>query len=411
MNQDIHSFSQAIAAGHRLGLIAAETAQLVAADARKLNAAADRSCDLFEYFGLRTVYDRYLLRHPTSRDVHRNARLLLPAGRLRAVVEPCGEALELFDLMASHRYMPSSPTLFNSGTPRPQMSSCYLLDSPADDLEGIYARYADVARLSKYAGGIGLAYHRIRSRGSHIRGTNGHSNGVVPWLKTLDSSVAAVNQGGRRKGACAVYLETWHADIEEFLELKDNTGDEAAPDLQPEPRQLGPDLFMQRVEAGEHWSLFDPKVVPHLADLHGEAFDAAYAQAEAAGLAVKQVACPRPVCADDEDAGRDGQWLDELQGRLQPEVEPDAPPRERGSLLEPLHRDRRGDVGRGDGGLQPRLGQPGPPRRRAKASTSTAWRRRPGPLSGSSTRSSTSTSIPRRNRLRRTADGGPSVWA
>jgi ribonucleoside-diphosphate reductase alpha chain len=288
MNQDIHSFSQAVAVGHRLGLVSPETARFVAEDARKLNTAADRSCDLFEYFGLRTIYDRYLLRHPTARDVIETPVyfFLRVACGLSTTV---GEALELFDLMVSHRYMPSSPTLFNSATPRPQMSSCYLLDSPSDDLDGIYARYADVARLSKYAGGIGLAYHRIRSRGSHIRGTNGHSNGVVPWLKTLDSSVAAVNQGGRRKGACAVYLETWHADIEEFLELKDNTGDEARRTYNLNLANWVPDLFMRRVEAGERWSLFDPKVTRHLADLHGEEFDAAYARAETEGLAVKQI--------------------------------------------------------------------------------------------------------------------------
>ncbi len=287
-NQDIHSFSQAVAVGHRLGLVAAETARFVAADSRKLNTAADQTCDLFEYFGLRTVYDRYLLRHPATRNVIETPVyffLRVACGLSTAV----SDALELFDLMASHRYLPSSPTLFNSGTLRPQMSSCYLLDSPADDLEGIYARYAEVARLSKYAGGIGLAYHRIRSRGSHILGTNGHSNGVVPWLKTLDSSVAAVNQGGRRKGACAVYLETWHADVEEFLELKDNAGDEARRTYNLNLANWVPDLFMRRVEAGERWSLFDPKAVPHLADLHGEDFDLAYTRAEAEGLAVKQV--------------------------------------------------------------------------------------------------------------------------
>jgi ribonucleoside-diphosphate reductase alpha chain len=288
MNQDIHSFSQAIAVGRRLGIVSEETATFVASDARKLNSAVDRPCDVFEYFGLRTVYDRYLLHHPITRDV-----IETPAYFFLRVA--CGlsssvsDALSLFNLMVSHRYMPSSPTLFNSGTPRSQMSSCYLLDSPGDDLEGIYARYADVARLSKYAGGIGLAYHRIRSRGSHIQGTNGHSNGVVPWLKTLDSSVAAVNQGGRRKGACAVYLETWHADIEEFLELKDNAGDEARRTYNLNLANWVPDLFMRRVEKGEQWSLFDPKIVPHLADLHGDLFEAAYSRAEEEGLAVKQV--------------------------------------------------------------------------------------------------------------------------
>ena len=137
------------------------------------------------------------------------------------------EAVEFYRLISSHDYMPSTPTLFNSGTLRPQMSSCYLLDSPDDDLRSIYDRYTDVALLSKFAGGIGLSYSRVRARGSLIKGTNGHSNGIIPWLKTLDSSVAAVNQGGKRKGAACVYLETWHADIEEFLELRDNTGDEA----------------------------------------------------------------------------------------------------------------------------------------------------------------------------------------
>ena len=289
MNQDIYSFSQSIAVGQRLGLVADDTAQLVAASARKLNSAADGSYERFEFFGLRTVYDRYLLRHPTTRNVIETPAyfFLRVACGLSTTV---GDALELYRLLAAHRYMPSSPTLFNSGTLRPQMSSCYLLDSPADDLEGIYGRYADVARLSKYAGGIGLAYHRIRSRGSHIKGTNGHSNGIVPWLKTLDSSVAAVNQGGRRKGACAVYLETWHADVEEFLELKDNTGDEARRTYNLNLANWIPDLFMRRVEAGERWSLFDPKVTPHLTDLHGEEFNVAYTQAEADGLAVKQVA-------------------------------------------------------------------------------------------------------------------------
>lgn len=289
MNQDVHSFSQSIAAGRRLGLVADETADRVAAHARKFNAAAAKVRDHFEYFGLRTVYDRYLLRHPDSRDVVETPSyfFLRVACGLTGDV---GDALELFELMASHRYMPSSPTLFNSGTPRPQMSSCYLLDSPEDSLEGIYGRYADVAKLSKYAGGIGLAYHRVRSRGSYIQGTNGHSNGVVPWLKTLDSSVAAVNQGGRRKGACCVYLETWHADVEEFLELKDNAGDEARRTYNLNLANWIPDLFMRRVEAGEAWSLFDPKATPHLADLYGDAFDLAYEQAEREGLAARRVA-------------------------------------------------------------------------------------------------------------------------
>jgi ribonucleoside-diphosphate reductase alpha chain len=167
------------------------------------------------------------------------------------------------------------------------MSACYLLDSPQDELDSIYSRYHQVARLSKHAGGIGLSYSRIRSRGSYIRGTNGHSNGIVPFLKTLDASVAAVNQGGRRKGAAAVYLETWHSDIEEFLELRDNTGEDARRTHNLNLAHWIPDEFMRRVDADGQWSLFSPADVPELVDLWGEEFDAAYRRAEAAGLAKK----------------------------------------------------------------------------------------------------------------------------
>jgi len=226
-NQNIPWFSESIETGARLGLIGQSTAEFVRQSAPTFNAAIDSGRDRnFELIGLRTVYDRYLLRHPDTRLVIETPQYFM----LRVA---CGlstdadEAVRFYDLMSALVYLPSSPTLFNSGTTHPQMSSCYLLDSPEDSLEGIYGRYTDIARLSKYAGGIGVAWHRVRSAGSLIRGTNGLSNGIVPWLKTLDSSVAAVNQGGRRKGAACVYLESWHADIEQFLEMRDNTGDHA----------------------------------------------------------------------------------------------------------------------------------------------------------------------------------------
>ncbi|MEO7660002.1 MAG: ribonucleoside-diphosphate reductase subunit alpha, partial [Pyrinomonadaceae bacterium] len=199
------------------------------------------------------------------------------------------EAIDLYNLFSSLEYVPSTPTLFNSGTRHEQLSSCFLLDSPQDSLESIYKKYADVAMLSKFSGGIGIAYHRVRSRGSLIRGTNGHSNCIVPWLKTLDSSVSAVNQGGKRKGACCVYLETWHADIDDFLELRDNTGDDASRTHNLNLANWIPDLFMKRVQADGQWSLFDPKVVPHFPDLYGEEFEAAYLRAEEEGLFMRQV--------------------------------------------------------------------------------------------------------------------------
>ncbi|HMT07329.1 MAG TPA: ribonucleoside-diphosphate reductase subunit alpha, partial [Pyrinomonadaceae bacterium] len=199
------------------------------------------------------------------------------------------EAIDLYNLFSSLEYVPSTPTLFNSGTKHEQLSSCFLLDSPQDSLESIYKKYSDVAMLSKFSGGIGLAYHRVRSQGSLIRGTNGHSNGIVPWLKTLDSSVAAVNQGGKRKGACCVYLETWHGDIEDFLDLRENTGDEARRTHNLNLANWIPDLFMQRVQSDGQWSLFDPKVVPHFPDLYGEEFEAAYVKAEEEGLFIRQI--------------------------------------------------------------------------------------------------------------------------
>ncbi|PIR15510.1 MAG: ribonucleoside-diphosphate reductase subunit alpha [Elusimicrobia bacterium CG11_big_fil_rev_8_21_14_0_20_64_6] len=288
-NQDIHSFSQSIGAGVRHGLISEKVGQFVQANARKLNDAMDfNRTELFEYFGLRTVYDRYLLKNPETREV-------IEAPQYFFMRVACGladtvqEAVEFYNLISRFEHMPSSPTLFNSATKHPQMSSCYLLDSPVDDLEAIYNRYTDIAMLSKFSGGIGASYSRVRARGSLIRSTNGQSNGIIPWLKTLDSSVVAVNQGGKRKGACAVYLETWHADIEEFLELRDNTGDAARRAHNLHLAHWIPDLFMKRTEEDGVWSLFDPKTMPQLTDLYGKAFEDAYLEGESKKLFVRQV--------------------------------------------------------------------------------------------------------------------------
>ena len=288
-NQDIHSFSQSVAVGVDQGLIGAEVASFVATNARKLNDTVEGERDqLFEFFGLRTVYDRYLLRHPENRMVVETPQYFFL--RVACGLSTCPEeAIRFYRLISSLQYLPSSPTLFNSGTSHPQMSSCYLLDSPEDSLDGIYKRYTDIAKLSKFAGGIGVAWHRIRSKGSLIRGTNGLSNGIVPWLKTLDSSVAAVNQGGRRKGAACVYLESWHADIEDFLDLRENTGDPTRRTHNLNLANWIPDLFMERVEKDWKWSLFDPRKVPHLTDLYGAEFEAAYQKAEEEGIYERQV--------------------------------------------------------------------------------------------------------------------------
>ncbi len=287
--QNIYSFSQSVELGHEQGLIGEAAVEFVRDNARKLNnSIEDDFSDRFEYFGLRTVYDRYLLRHPITRKVIETPQyfFLRVACGLALTVN---EAIPFYKLLAAHDYMPSSPTLFNSGTKHPQMSSCYLIDSPQDSLDGIYDIYKQVALLSKFSGGIGLAFHRVRSEGSLIRATNGLSNGIVPWLRTLDASVAAVNQGGKRKGAACVYLEPWHADIESFLELRDNTGDGARRTYNLNTANWIPDLFMRRADTDGMWSLFDPKIVPHLTDLYGAEFDEAYEAAEREGLAVRQV--------------------------------------------------------------------------------------------------------------------------
>jgi ribonucleoside-diphosphate reductase alpha chain len=288
-NQGVASFSQAVALGHAEGLVGDATAAFVKDHARKLDVAVDPGADRrFEYFGLRTVYDRYLLRHPRTRQVVETPQYFLLRVACGLARSP-GEAIGFYRLMSSLAYLPSSPTLFNSGTRHTQMSSCYLVDSPRDDLDSIYDRYRQVARLSKFAGGIGIGFSRVRSRGALIRGTNGQSHGIVPFLRTLDASVAAVNQGGRRKGAACVYLEPWHPDVEEFLELRDNTGEDARRTHNLNLAHWVPDEFMRRVEADEEWSLVDPDEVPELPDLWGTAFDAAYRRAEAEDRVVRRV--------------------------------------------------------------------------------------------------------------------------
>lgn len=288
-NQGINNFFASVKNAYKAGLIHKNKYDFIRENKEALNIIIDNSrTKKFEYFGLRTVYDRYLLKDPESRQIIETPQFFF----LRVacgLAENFKSTKTFYDLISSLDYMPSSPTLFNSASPRSQLSSCYLLDSPIDDLSTIYDKYKDVALLSKFAGGIGLSFSRIRSRGSLIKGTNGKSNGIVPFLKTLDSSVAAVNQGGRRKGAACIYLETWHQDIEAFLELRDNTGDEQQRTHNLNIANWIPDLFMKRVSLNENWSLFDPKDVPYLVDSYGENFETQYKKAEEQGLAKRTV--------------------------------------------------------------------------------------------------------------------------
>jgi ribonucleoside-diphosphate reductase alpha chain len=294
--QDIQSFSQSIETGHRVGLISEQTYNLVMANKRKLNDRIRHERDwLFEFHGIQTLYDRYLLKHPTATVDGSKQRVVIETPQYFLMRVACGladdaaEAVELYDLLSSLEYMCSTPTLFNAGTRHSQMSSCYLLDSPLDSLDDIYKRYGDIAMLSKFAGGIGVSASRIRGKGALIKGTNGKSNGIVPWLHTLSGSVAAVNQGGKRKGAAAVYLEPHHPDIMDFLELRDNTGEKERRAYNLNLANWVSDLFMRRVKDDAMWSLIDPTVAPELTDLYGDEYDARYEELEATGKVMEQI--------------------------------------------------------------------------------------------------------------------------
>jgi ribonucleoside-diphosphate reductase alpha chain len=279
------SFVEYLSHGVALGLIDPSVEERAQGGYTELITAIDHSRDgLFEYFGLKTVYDRYLLRHPVTRDVIERPQWMFMRVAL-GLSNTVAEAIALYEVISTFRYMPASPTLFNSGTAHPQMSSCYLLTVGDDSLEGIYKSYADCARLSKWSGGIGVDWTPVRGAGSLIKGNNGISSGLIPFLKVLDSSVHAVNQGGKRKGAAAVYVQPWHADIEAFLDLRNNSGAEERRTHHLNLALWIPDLFMRRVEADGPWSLFCPSEHPELIDLWGDAFETHYERLEAEGQA------------------------------------------------------------------------------------------------------------------------------
>ena len=251
-------------------------------DFEKLNAAIRPERDLaFTYLGLQTLYDRYFIHDADGTRFELPQAFFMRVAMGLAINEIDREerAIEFYDLLSSFRFMSSTPTLFNSGTLRPQLSSCYLT-TVSDDLDGIYSAIKDNALLSKFAGGLGNDWTRVRGLGSHIKGTNGKSQGVVPFLKVANDTAVAVNQGGKRKGAVCAYLETWHIDIEEFLELRKNTGDDRRRTHDMNTANWIPDLFMKRVAEDGEWTLFSPNDVPDLHDLSGKSFEKAYLACE-----------------------------------------------------------------------------------------------------------------------------------
>jgi len=251
-------------------------------DLATISAAIKPERDMqFTYLGLQTLYDRYFIHSEGHRFELPQAFFIRVAMGL-AIQEKDKEkrAIEFYQLLSSFDFMSSTPTLFNSGTLRPQLSSCYLTTVP-DDLDGIYGAIKDNALLSKYAGGLGNDWTNVRAMGARIKGTNGKSSGVVPFLNVANATAVAVNQGGKRKGAVCAYLETWHKDIEEFLELRKNTGDERRRTHDMNTANWVPDLFMQRVAENKDWTLFSPNDAPDLHDLYGKAFEEAYVKYEA----------------------------------------------------------------------------------------------------------------------------------
>ncbi|MBB5466283.1 ribonucleoside-diphosphate reductase alpha chain [Paraburkholderia sp. Clong3] len=251
--------------------------KLLQFDLKRLGAALDANRDLqFGYLGLQTLYDRYFLHHDNVRIEMPQAFFMRVAmGLSLNEIDREARAIEFYNVLSSFDFMSSTPTLFNSGTRRSQLSSCYLT-TVDDDLDGIYEALKENALLSKFAGGLGNDWTRVRALGSHIKGTNGKSQGVVPFLKVVNDTAVAVNQGGKRKGAVCAYLESWHLDIEEFLELRKNTGDDRRRTHDMNTANWIPDLFMKRVMEGGDWTLFSPSTCPDLHDKFGAEFETAY---------------------------------------------------------------------------------------------------------------------------------------
>ena len=251
-------------------------------DLKRIGAALNASRDLqFDYLGLQTLYDRYFLHEDGARiELPQAFFMRVAMGLALGEIDRETRAIEFYNVLSSFDFMSSTPTLFNSGTLRSQLSSCYLT-TVSDDLGGIYEAVKENALLAKYAGGLGNDWTPVRALGSHIKGTNGKSQGVVPFLKVVNDTAVAVNQGGKRKGAVCAYLEVWHLDIEEFLELRKNTGDDRRRTHDMNTANWIPDLFMKRVAEGGDWTLFSPSNAPDLHDKFGKAFELAYLGYEA----------------------------------------------------------------------------------------------------------------------------------
>ncbi len=336
-------FPQFVRHGIKIGLL---NEALLQYDLPALGAALVPSRDLqFGYLGLQTLYDRYFLvdQYVGGRrfELPQCFFMRVAMGLALNEVDREARAIEFYNVLSTFDFMSSTPTLFNSGTHRSQLSSCYLT-TVSDDLDGIYEAIKENALLSKFAGGLGNDWTNVRAMGSHIKGTNGKSQGVVPFLKVVNDTAVAVNQGGKRKGAVCTYLESWHLDIEEFLELRKNTGDDRRRTHDMNTANWIPDLFMKRVMEGGDWTLFSPSDVPDLHDKWGKAFEEAYVRYEDKAARgelklFKKLPARAALAEDALDAVRDGAPVDHVQGRVQRPLA--AAAHGHRAQLQPVHRD------------------------------------------------------------------------
>ena len=279
-----NNFHLAMRKLQKTGIITDEVVEV--AQQVKENIKTDRDFD-FGYFGLKTLEKSYLQR--VEGKLIETPQYMFMRVAIGIHGKDIPSVLETYDKMSQGFFIHATPTLFNAGTPRPQMSSCFLIANKGDSIDGIYGTLTECAQISKWAGGIGMHIHDVRGNKSHIRGTNGQSDGIIPMLRVFNATARYVNQAGRRKGSIAVYVEPWHADIMDFLELRLNQGDEEARCRDLFSAMWIPDLFMKRVEEGGNWSLFCPDRAPGLSDVYGDEFEALYAKYEEEGLANETV--------------------------------------------------------------------------------------------------------------------------
>ncbi|MBL7883125.1 MAG: ribonucleoside-diphosphate reductase subunit alpha, partial [Bacteroidia bacterium] len=275
--------------GKKAPLIADDVYDIISKNAQELDSTIIYDRDFgYDYFGFKTLERSYLLKingKVAERPQHMIMRVAVGIHK-----EDIASAIETYNLMSERWFTHATPTLFNAGTPKPQMSSCFLLTTKDDSIEGIYDTLKSCAKISQSAGGIGLSIHNIRATGSYIRGTNGTSNGIIPMLRVFNDTARYVDQGGgKRKGSFAIYLEPWHADIHDFLDLRKNNGKEEMRARDLFTAMWTPDLFMKRVEENAEWSLFCPNEAPGLSDCYGEAFEKLYTQYEKEGKARKVI--------------------------------------------------------------------------------------------------------------------------